>query len=152
MKKFVLLCFANLIDILYFLDYLYGDENSLDVNPKNPDDYGPRLLPVQYTADELKTSMLSSMIDNWYSKPGKWRRMTTNHAKLEAVFWILFQLPSKSYPFNNVYLSVYHHLLCRVSSKIIIERRSFYCMYTIFSNSPFIVDTFFCEMLMLFEE
>jgi hypothetical protein len=48
---------------------MHDKENLLDMNGKNPGDYGRRLLRVLYTPQELKKSMLPSTIGDRYLKP-----------------------------------------------------------------------------------
>lgn len=48
---------------------MYNQENLLDINGKNPGDYGRQVLRVLYTTQELKTSMLPSTVGERYVKP-----------------------------------------------------------------------------------
>ena len=48
---------------------MYNNENLLDINAKNPGDYGRRLLHILFTEQELKTSRLPSTVAGRFSKP-----------------------------------------------------------------------------------
>jgi hypothetical protein len=48
---------------------MFNNENLLEMNGKNPGDYGRRLLRVLYSEVELKTSMLPSSVSDRYLKP-----------------------------------------------------------------------------------
>lgn len=68
---------------------MHGNENLLDINGKNPGDYGRRLLRVLYTSEELKACMLPSTIGDRYSKPKlDAQKFELLHSKLRFVDFV----------------------------------------------------------------
>ncbi|CAF1932787.1 unnamed protein product [Rotaria magnacalcarata] len=91
---------------------MHHDENSLNINGKNPGDYGRRLLRVLFTDFELKTCMLPSTVGNRYLKP-----------KLDAKQFALLNTAIRvKYRINaHHYEDFYKHLVRKKLSDFLLE-------------------------------